>query len=136
MSDRTHRITLIARDAFKQGPDWSRQVHGRRNVTFCDSLGTLRETLRTAVDESGLDVGRVIIDRAGTADHFLDLLAELPDDFNGDLLFIRDSGCGVLSASTRGSGRVLYPLTVNDVHFYLEANDLIAGPMALLGRTA
>jgi hypothetical protein len=132
MPDR--RLTLIARDDRKPDMDWRYASAAREVVTFINSAVALRSAL-CAGTELGLDIGRVIVDRAGTTDEFLELLAELPPEFVGDALFIRDDGSGVMSATGRGGGRVLYALTAYDVRFYLETLDLVTGRV-IVQRTA
>ena len=124
------RTTLIAREPTKPDTDWNYPACSRTAVAFVQSIASLRYALVTAVRDFGLDVGRVIADRAGS-DEFMSLLAELPEDFNGDALLIRDDGTGYLSATARGGARVLYALTPFDVRFYLETHDLVTGRMAL-----
>lgn len=119
------RITLIARDPAKPEMDWDYAGCHRNATAFLKSAPALRNALRAAVTEARLDVGRVIIDRTGDANEFLEMLASLPHDFVGDVLFIRDNGSGVLSATARGGDRVLYTLTAHDVRFYLEAHTLV-----------
>jgi hypothetical protein len=135
MHDPHARITLIAHEATKPDLDWNYAASGRMSVAFLESVRSLRYALTAAVTEVGLDVCRAIVDRAGRADEFLDLLTDLPEAFTGDVLLIRDDGAGILSATARGGDRVLYALTVDDVRFYLEAHDLVTGRVAL-GRTA
>jgi len=83
-----------------------------------------------AIEEVALDIGRVIVDRAGDGDDFLDLLAGLPEAFTGDAMLLRDDGTGVLSATGRGGDRMLYAMTPHDVRFYLEAHDLVTARVA------
>ncbi|HEX6640565.1 MAG TPA: hypothetical protein VF215_05600 [Thermoanaerobaculia bacterium] len=132
MSDHeNHRITLIARHATKPDVDWN---YGRcrcENVAFLDSMGALKFAVRSALTQVGLDIERVIVDRAGTAADFLDLLSSVPTELVGDLLFVNDDGAGFLSATGRGGDRVLYSLTPRDVRFYLETHDLVTGRMPL-----
>lgn len=135
MPNRNGRITLIAHEASKPDLDWNYAASGRMSVAFLESVVSLRYALSAAVSDVGLDIGRAIVDRAGAADDFLDLLADLPAEFMGDVLLIRDDGSGILSAAARGGDRVLYALTVNDVRFYLETQDLVTGRVALR-RTA
>lgn len=125
MSDR--RITLVARSEFKPDVDWNYAQLRSRQVAFVDSVNALKFALGAALYDVGLDVERVIIDRAGPADAFLELLAALPVEFAGDTLFIRDDGTGFLSATGRGCDRVLYALGESDVRFYLETHDLVTG---------
>ena len=125
------RITIIARSAGKPDIDWNYAACEEAHVAFVEAIGALRSVLDRAIHEIGLDIGRVIVDRAGNADELLALLAELPAEFAGDVAYIRDDGTGVLSATARGGDRVLYTLTPRDVRFYLEANDLVTGRLTL-----
>lgn len=125
------RVTLIAREAAKPAMDWSTSGSQRMNLAFVASVRALRFALAAAVTEVGLDVGRVIVDRTGSADEFLDLLATLPAEFQGDVMLVRDDGTGVLSATARGGDRILYKLMAHDVRFYLEAHELVASRVAL-----
>lgn len=129
----TSRATIIARTATKPDLDWNSR--SGRPVAFVESVRSLRYALDAAVTDVGIDVCRVIVDRAGHGDDFLDLLAGLPGAFLGDVLLIRDDGSGVLSAVARQGNRVLYALGPHDVRFYLETLDLVTGRVAL-GLTA
>ena len=120
------RLTIIARDACKPDMDWNYAPCAGEAVAFVDSVGALLPAL-CAGAELELDIGRVVADRAGTPDQFLELLAALPPEFTGDALFIRDDGTGVMSATSRGDGRVVYSLTTHDVRFYLETLNLVTG---------
>jgi hypothetical protein len=120
-----HRVTIIARDKGKPPMDWSTSVAPRLSLAFVDSARALRFALCAAVSETELDINRVIIDRAGSGDEFLDLLTALPREFHGDVVFVRDDGTGVLSATGRGGDRVLYALMAHDVRFYFETHDLV-----------
>lgn len=135
MLSRDGRITLIAHEPAKPDLDWNYAARGRMSVTFLESVVSLRYALTAAVSDIGLDVGRAIVDRAGAAEEFLDLLAALPAEFTGDVLLIRDDGSGILSASARGGDRIVYALMAGDVRFYLEAHNLVTGRVAL-GQTA
>jgi len=135
MSNRNRRVTLIARESTKPDFDWNYFGCANMSVAFLESVAVLRYALVAAVTEVGLDVGRVIVDRAGAADDFLELLTALPGEFTGDVLLIRDDGTGVMSATARGGDRVLYALMAHDVRFYLETHNLVTGRMAL-GMTA
>lgn len=128
---RNGRVTLIARESTKPDMDWNYAACRRTSVAFIQSVAALRYALSAAFTDVDLDVGRVIVDRAGNGDEFLDLLTGLPSEYIGDALFIRDNGSGVLSASARGGDRVLYALTPHDVRFYLEAHDLVTGRVSM-----
>ncbi|HEY0156270.1 MAG TPA: hypothetical protein VGF28_03170 [Thermoanaerobaculia bacterium] len=133
MSDQ--RVTLIAREATKPDVDWNYSRCRSQRVAFLDSVQAVRFALGAALYDVGLDVERVIVDRAADADEFLDLLAGMPGEFNGDVLLLRDDGGGFLSATGRGGDRVLYALRQHDVRFYLETHELVTG-RAALGLTA
>jgi hypothetical protein len=128
---RANRITLIARASTKPDIDWNYASCARMRVAFVDSVNALKYALESAVCDIGLDVGRVVVDRSGNSDEFLALLTSLPAEFAGDVVYVRDDGTGILSATARGGDRVLYALTPYDVRFYLEAHDLVTGRSAL-----
>ncbi len=126
-----HRITLIARESTNPDVDWNYASCRNQRVAFLDSVNALRFALGAALSEVGLDVERIIVDRAGDSNEFLDLLASAPAEFNGDMVFIRTDGGGFLSAMGRGGDRVLYALSGYDIRFYLETHDLVTGRAAL-----
>lgn len=130
MTHADHRITLIARRSTKPDVDWNYARCRCENVAFLDSVGALKFALRTAHSD-GLDIERVIVDRAGTAEDFLELLVAVPAELAGDILLIHDNGAGFMSSTGRGGDRVLYALTPHDVRFYLETQDLVTGRVAL-----
>jgi hypothetical protein len=125
------RITLIARKATKPNIDWNYARSSAMRIAFLDSVTALKFGLGVAIHDAALDIERLIVDRAATADEFLDLLAALPPEFTGDVLFIRDDGSGFLSATGRGGDRVVYALSGRDVRFYLETHELVTGRTAL-----
>lgn len=127
------RVTLIATEATKPDLDW-RVATATTRLAFVGSLTALRFALKSAVSDVGLDVERIVVDRAATAEQFLDLLTHVPLEFAGDLMLVRDDGSGYLSASGRGGDRVLYALKPHDVRFYLETHDLVTGRVAAKQR--
>lgn len=131
MLHREDRITLIAREATKPDVDWNYARCRGENVTFLNTVGALKFAVRSA-QRDGLDIERMIVDRAGSAGEFLDLLAAVPVEIAGDILLILDTGAGFMSSTGRGGDRVLYALTPHDVRFYLETQDLVTGRVALL----
>lgn len=124
------RLTLIARTDHKPDMDWNYSGCRTNTVAFTTSTAAIRYALGAGTN-LGFDVGRVIVDRTDTAEEFLELLTALSAEYVGDVLLIRDDGSGVLSATGRGGGRVLYSLSVHDVRFYLEAHNLVTGRVAL-----
>jgi hypothetical protein len=125
------RITLIARQPTKPDFDWNHSRARVQRVAFLDSVNALSFALGAAMNDVGLDVERIIVDRSGDAEEFLHLLSCVPSEFTGDMLFIRDDGAGFLSATGRGGDRVLYALSGYDIRFYLETHDLVTGRAAL-----
>lgn len=135
MSNREQRVTLIARESTKPDVDWNYARCRSENVAFFGSVTALKFAVCSALLQDGLDIERVIVDRAGTADDFLELLAAIPAELTGDLVMIRDDGTGFLSATGRGGDRRLHSLTTYDVRFYLETQDLVTG-RTMLAMTA
>jgi hypothetical protein len=131
MPYRNQRVTLIAREQSKPDVDWNYARCRAQRVAFLDSVASLKFALGAALTDVGLDIERVIVDRAGSADEFLDLLATMPSEFNGDVLLVRDDGGGFMSAAGRGGDRVMYALSPYDVRFYLETQDMVTGRAAL-----
>jgi hypothetical protein len=133
MSYNQNRITLIARHSSKPDLDWNYTHCRYDNVVFLDSVNALKFAVRSMNTPGGMDIERIIVDRAGSAEDFLGLLAAVPAELAGDVLFIHDNNAGFLSASARGGDRVLYALTHRDIRFYLETFDLVTGraPLSL-----
>jgi hypothetical protein len=131
MPNRQRRITLIANPAHKPSRDWNYAGTANASTAFLESIEAVRFALTSAVLDAELDIERVIVDRTGTAAEYLDLVAGLPLEFNGDVLLIDDDDSGFLSATARGGDRVLYALNAHDFRFYLEAHDLVTGRIAL-----
>jgi hypothetical protein len=129
------RITLIARNSREPAIDWNYDRFRQEHVDFLGSMAATKLALETAMSETGreigLDIERVIIDRTGDADDFLNLMAALPGEMTADIMFVRDDGNGFLSAMGRGGDRLLYAVDSDDIRFYLEANDLVTARVAL-----
>lgn len=124
------RITVVVAQATKSIRDWNYSRSAALQLAFLDSLDSLKFTLNLASRESSLDLGRIIVDRAASADDVLDFLTAVPSEFGGDIVFIREDGSGFLSATGRGGDRVMYRLFQNDVRFYLETHDLVTDRIA------
>ena len=125
-----NRITLIARKPTTPNVDWNHARSSSMRVAFLESVNALKFALSVAVSDAALDIERVVVDRAGSAEDVLDLLAALPEQFNGDLLMIGEDSTAFLSAMGRGGDRILYALSRRDVRFYLETHDLVTGRSA------
>ena len=130
MRNDSRRITLVTRPP-SRNPDryWNMSPDASSRIIVVGSFTVLRYALDHSLSGVAQDVERLVIDRTATASQYLELLAALPDEFQGDVLYIRDDGSAFLSATGRGSGRVIYDLSANDVHFYFETHDLFALPM-------
>lgn len=128
MAHLNRRITLVASAPTKPDLDW--RMTSTTRLAFVATIAALRFALDQVIAEPGLDVERIVVDRTGTAEEFLDLLAHVPSEFAGDVVFLRDDGGGFISATGRGGDRVLYSLKPYDVRFYLEMHDLVTGRSA------
>ena len=124
MSNDKRRITLICHGATAARRDWNLSGDENTRIITLRAFTVLSYALHNGVNELQQDVERVVIDRATTANGFLDLLATLPEGFTGDILFIREDDSAYLSATGRGGDRVLYALKRSDVDFYLGAHGL------------
>jgi hypothetical protein len=134
MQTDNRRITLVTCPEGRE-PDraWNITPVASSRMIAVGSFTVLRYALEDSMSEQAHDVERLVIDRTATPSQFLELLAALPDEFVGDVLYIQDDDSAFLSAAGRGSGRMLYSLSANDLHFYLETHDLL---MAAMARTA
>jgi len=119
------RITLINRNPALTSSDWDCSPDSSTRIIFVRAVAMLEYALKNAVSELHRDVERVVIDRSATASDCLELLARLPHEYHGDVLVVRQDGTGYLSASARGDGRVLYPLSADDIEFYLLTHGMI-----------
>ena len=120
------RITLVHRNPAITSRDWDCSPDASTRIIFVRTVAVLEYALKNAVAELHRDVERVVIDRSATAADCLELLARLPNEYQGDVLLVRQDGTGYLSASARGDGRVLYPLSEDDIEFYLLTHGLVA----------
>jgi hypothetical protein len=117
----TRRITLVSRRLDAPPRAWDVSADAENRIIFVEVFSLLKY----ALDHVSQDVDRVLVDRTATAAEFLGLLTALPVVFLGDVLLIRDDGSAFLSTAGRANGRLLYALNESDVHFYLEAHELV-----------
>lgn len=132
MNNDTRRITLVSRHAQLPERKWERALAAPSRVVLLDSYTILRHTVSASVVHLEADVERIILDRSTSASDYLALLAELPREFNGDVMMIRDDETGFLSSTGRGGDRILYALSSDDVRFYIETHGLVAAGSAAL----
>ena len=124
------RITVVTRGQATPDRSWDMSSTAPNRLLFLEAMPVLQHVLDTGAPDVTLDIERVLLDRAASAAEYLDLLAALPQEFGGDVVYIRDDESGFLSANGRGGNRVLYSLTAEDVRFYLETNALVNGAAA------
>ena len=119
------RITLITRNAASPARNWNTNSDGASRIIMLSAYTVLRHALQSGLRDLAEDIDRVIVDRSNTAGQYLDLLASLPPEFMGDALLIRYDDSAFLSALGRGGDRVIYALSPQDLHFYLQTHDLV-----------
>jgi hypothetical protein len=126
----SRRITLVTRPSARHADrSWNFASDAASRIIVVGTFTVLRNALEYSMSELAHDVERLVIDRTATPAQYLELLASLPDEFAGDVLYAREDGSAFLSASGRGAGRMLYNLSETDLQFYLETHDLVAEEM-------
>jgi hypothetical protein len=126
MNEDSRRITLISRHKQLSARNWKNSPESRSRIIVLDSFAILRAAVARTLVELDMDIERIVLDRCASASEYLSLLAQLPYEFAGDVLMIRDDESGFLSASGRGGDRVLYSLAAPDLRFYLETHGLLS----------
>jgi hypothetical protein len=127
MTTDSRRITLIARRPTVSLRDWDFSNPLGSRLIFVDTVSFLTPVIYKGL-ELGQDIDRVIIDGTGTAAQYVELLASLPQEFLGDVLYIREEGDGFLSSVAYGGGRMMYSLRARDINFYLQTHGLLWAP--------
>jgi len=135
MTTDMRRITLVSRADCSPNRSWDTTLDAPNRVIFL-RLAVLHDALGRGVAELEEDVERVILDHSATAVDFLELLTNLPPEFTGDALLIRDDDTGFLSSTGRGGDRVLYALSACDTDFYLDTHGLLAPAEMLALKSA
>ena len=125
MRNDERRITLVGRHKQIPQRSWQSSKEAASRIVLLDSFTLLRSTVLSPLVQSDADVERVILDRCCSESEYLTLLAEVPQEFGGDILMIRQDDSGFLSATGRRGDRVLYALSAEDVEFYLETHRLV-----------
>jgi hypothetical protein len=128
MQNDSRRITLVARHPGHASRDWDFSNPMGSRIIFVDAPAFLPHAVYRGID-TGYDLERIIIDGTGTPKQFLELLASLPYQFAGDVLFISGNGSGFVSSPGRGDGRVLYSLEACDLEFYLQTHGLLCASL-------
>jgi len=123
----TRRTTLVIRGAQTPSRAWDTSNAAANRILFVKALCMLSFVL----DHRSEDIDRIILDRAATADEFLELLASLPKEFLGDVVLGRIGDNSFLSSASRAEGRFLYTLMATDLEFYLETLGLVAARAAI-----
>jgi len=94
-------------------------------MIFIPNLALLRQAIHGGLSGLRQDVERVVLDGCASAAEFLDLLASLPMEFVGDVVFGTEQGPGFISAMGRGGDRVLHAFNAIDLDFYLETHGML-----------
>ena len=131
MTQDARRITLISRPPQLPERDWNSTDEASSKLVMLDSFTVLRYAMARPLVDLDADVERIVLDRSSSASEYLALLAQLPHQFTGDVLMIRDDDSGFLSATGRGGDRVLYALSAADLQFYLQTHGLVVSSGAV-----
>ena len=91
MTTDPRRVTLVARDPGLPSSNWDLSRHAPSRIIFVDAFTMLRFAVEHGM-ELARDVERVIIDRTGSAMQYLDFFASLPQEFLGEVMFVRGDG--------------------------------------------
>jgi hypothetical protein len=126
MTNHGKRFTLICTGTPYPDREWNTRAHAPTRLIVIQNIDVLALALENGVAER--DVERVVVDRAAPATRFLEMLAALPADFAGDVLFIRHDERAFLSATGHGGNRVIYALSAADLDFYLRTHGLVETP--------
>src|SRR5216684_3772496 len=101
MTTDPRRVTLVARHPGLLSRNWDLSQHAPSHIIFVDAFTMLRFAIEHGM-ELARDVERVVIDRTGSAMQYLDFLASLPQEFLGEVMFVRGDGSAYLSSVGRG----------------------------------
>lgn len=126
MTNTTRRITLILGNAECSIHRWELSSRSASRMIFIPKFALLRQAIQGGLSDLRQDVERVVLDGCASAAEFLDLLASLPTEFVGDVVFGTEEGSGFISAIGRGGDRVLHAFDATDLDFYLETYGLLA----------
>lgn len=132
----SRRITLVTRHTQLPERRWEKSADVPSRIVLLDSFTVLRYTVASSLVSMDADVERIILDRSSSASDFLALLAEMPREFSGDVVMIRDDETGFLSSTGRGGDRILYALSADDVRFYLETQHLVVPGSGVVANTS
>ena len=125
MTNADRRITLILGTADCSTHNWELEEFSQSRTIFVRTFALLQQALHGGFSDLRQDVERVILDGCASAAEFLELLASLPHEFVGDVVFVSDQGSGFISAIGRGGDRVLNAFGSTDLDFYLETQGLL-----------
>jgi hypothetical protein len=125
MNSDCRRITLVLRNQASTPRNWNARQVAPSRLIFVNSLRVLTAALEGATRDLQHDVERIVLDRTASALQYLELLANLPAGFNGDVLLVRPDGGAFLNSLGRGGDRVMYNLDRANLHFYFETHHLV-----------
>lgn len=126
------RTTLVIKSASRDTAPREWNVCEDSEIVFVPTITVLRYAIENGVRTLPQDVERVVIDRVSSGAEYVELLAALPKEFEGDVMYIRADETALLSSREHAGNRVLRVLRSDDVQFYLGAQGLTASsPLAL-----
>ena len=117
----SRRITLLTRPVASARP-WDISGTAPSRMVLVDAFSMLPFVL----DHANQDVDRILVDETASPIDFMELISSLPQQFVGDVLYMRTGGNSFLSAIGRSGCRILYTLAETDVNFYLQTFRLVA----------
>ena len=89
MGNDERRITLVGRHKQMTQRTWVSSNEAANRIVMLDSFTMLRSTVLSPLVKSDADVDRIVLDRSCSESEFLALLAELPQEFSGDLRWMK-----------------------------------------------
>lgn len=115
-------ITLVASP--KDKAKWGCGSRPDDTVIAVPNVGVLRSMIAERSASDGFWIERIVLDRSVSSAEFLVFLTELPDEIQGDVLYVESENRTFLSAAGPEGRRVLYLLTDVDLNFYCAVNAL------------
>jgi hypothetical protein len=113
----TDRVTLLL-EGTAPTTDWN-TVGEPGQIVRVPSFRILDGAVAMGLNELGIEIEAIVIDRAVDEGELLDFLCQLLTEFRGDVLAIMQDGSAYLSTLSRGDGRLIHRLGSKDIEFYL-----------------
>ncbi|HVS31755.1 MAG TPA: hypothetical protein VMS98_09895 [Thermoanaerobaculia bacterium] len=123
---RPDSVTLVSA-AKSEMARWTK-AGGTGRYTVLRDIEVLENMLRNPGTSARGESVRVVIDGGIDLDRFLLLVATVPENFEGELLYIRRDGSGYLSTRELKNMRTVKTISEMDVEVYLRWHGLPARP--------